>query len=75
MGAVDPPSHLSFHSKEESSVLLVFRILTPGFWMPMCLAKRRCLGNYISSVTQLGLCLLSGDIILSLSSGQNGKAS
>lgn len=43
--------------------------------MPMCLGKRRCLGSYVRNVTLLGLCLLVGDILLSLSLGQGGKAS
>lgn len=34
MGTVHPPSHPSFHSKEESFVLSAFKILIPGFGFP-----------------------------------------
>ena len=57
MSAIDVPSLLSFHLKNKSSVLFAFRILTPYFWMIICLGRVSVFVAVMSAMSLLILCL------------------
>lgn len=77
MSAVDLLSHLSFPLKNESCRLFTFRNLTPYCWMTVGLA-RVGVSVFVEVMSAVSFCwcsaFLSRDIILPLSSGQNGIA-